>query len=70
MKINIGSYKLTKDARFIVGVTSFGMSEGATVEVKQLDKDYGKVLVDFGGGYIDWMSDFKFNNLFNPSEEG
>ena len=51
----LGDYKLVEDSRFRVGVTSFGMSSGVLVKVTQVDKEYNKVLVDFGGGYVDWF---------------
>jgi hypothetical protein len=53
----IGTYKLNEDSRFRCGVSSFGLSAGANVEVKQFDKEYRKVLIDFGGRDIDWFSD-------------
>ena len=51
----LGDYKLLDDCRFRVGVTSFGLSKGKFVKVTQIDKEYNKVLVDFGGGYVDWF---------------
>ena len=47
--------KLNENRRFICGVTSFGLSVGAEVEVIREDKSTHKVLVDFGGGLIDWF---------------
>ena len=55
MKALIGSYTLKRDGRYICGVTSFGISSGHKVEVKQVDSEYRKVLVDFGDGMIDWF---------------
>ena len=51
----LGKYKLKECSRFRVGVTSFGMASGATVNVTQVDKEYNKVLVDFGGKNVDWF---------------
>lgn len=51
----LGKYKLKEGSRFRVGVTSFGMVSGATVNVTQVDKEYHKVLIDFGGGLVDWF---------------
>ena len=31
------------------------MLYGGLVKVTQVDKEYNKVLVDFGGGYVDWF---------------
>lgn len=55
MKALIGSYKLKKDGRYTCGVTSFGVAAWHQVEVTQVDSEYRKVLVDFGGGMIDWF---------------
>ena len=55
MKALIGSYTLKKDGRYTCGVTSFGVAAGHHVEVKQVDSEYRKVLVDFGDGMIDWF---------------
>lgn len=51
----LGDYKLVEDSRFRVGVTSFGMSSGVLVKVTQVDMEYNKVLVDFGGRNVDWF---------------
>lgn len=48
-------YRLKEDGRFICGVTSFGLSAGAVVEVCQTDASTNKVLIDFGGRMIDWF---------------
>ena len=53
----IGVYRLKEDKRFHVGVSSIGKVKGSTVEVKQIDKENRKVLIDFGYGFIDWFSD-------------
>lgn len=50
-----GNYKAIKDCRFRVGVSSIGISEGVVVKVIQVDTEYSKVLVDFGGGDSDWI---------------
>lgn len=59
----LGKYKLKEDSRFICGVTAFGMSAGCVVQVKQVDKEYRKVLADFGGRMIDWHSDSILNKF-------
>lgn len=48
--------RLIHDQRFRVGQTSFDMAEGSVVSVLQIDEYDKKVLVDFGGGLIDWVS--------------
>lgn len=53
----IGAYKLKQEnklARFVAGGSSFQISDSAIIYVKQVDKEYRKVLIDFGGA-IDWM---------------
>ena len=52
---DLGDYKLVEDSRFRVGVTSFGLSKDKIVKVTQVDREHNKVLVDFGGGYVDWF---------------
>lgn len=53
----IGDYKLKVDRRFRCGISCFGMSAGAVVKVTQIDKEYGKVLIHFGGRDTDWFPD-------------
>jgi len=53
----IGKYKLKEDSRFRCGLTSFGLSAGRIVEVKQVDKEYRKVLIVFSSGLVDWYAD-------------
>lgn len=56
-------YKLKKDGRYQCGVTVAGFSKGHVVEVRQHDTEYRKVLVDFGGGMIDWFGDLILKDL-------
>lgn len=53
----IGVYKLKEDRLFRCGVSVFEVKEGAIIEIKQVDRDGRKVLIDFGGRDIDWFSD-------------
>ena len=53
----IGTYKLKEDGRFRCGLTSFGMSAGATVQVTQVDTERNKVLVVFGERLLDWFDE-------------
>jgi hypothetical protein len=48
-------YQLKQASRFVCGSTSFGLSAGTIVEVKQHDQANNKVLIDFGGRLIDWF---------------
>ena len=48
--------RLRHNQRFVVGLTSFEMVKGTTVELKQLDAINNKMLIDFGDGLIDWVS--------------
>lgn len=48
-------YQLKQASRFVCGSTSFGLSAGDIVEVKQHDKANNKVLIDFGNRLIDWF---------------
>jgi hypothetical protein len=48
-------YTLKEDARFVCGITSFGLRAGATVTVRQVDHTWGKVLIDFGDGLVGWF---------------
>lgn len=56
-KGEIIQYKLKEDARFVCGTTSFGLSSGAVVQVNQTDASTGQVLIDFGGGLVDWFDE-------------
>ena len=58
-----GAYVLLKDRRFTCGITSFAMCVGTTVYVKQVDKEYKKVLIDFGGRLMDWYPDSILNDF-------
>ena len=69
MKALIGGYTLKKDGRYTCGVTSFGVAAGHKVEVKQVDGEYRKVLVDFGDGMIDWFHDSIVEDKFIRSGE-
>ena len=60
---DLGDYKLVEDSRFRVGSTSFGMSSGGMVKVTQVDREYNKVLVDFGGGCVDWFHEAIFSKF-------
>lgn len=48
-------YKLKEDCRFVCGMTSFGLSAGAVVQVNQIDASTHKVLIDFGDRLADWF---------------
>lgn len=50
-------YRLKEDGRFVCGTTSFGLSAGAVVQVNQIDASAHKVLIDFGGGMVDWFDE-------------
>ena len=50
-----GKYKLNNDVRARVGTTVFTSLKGTELRVAQHEKINSKVLVDFGGGYIDWF---------------
>lgn len=60
-----GTYELIKSSRIIIGVTSAEYKKGHKVSVNQYDKERRKLLVDFGGRDIDWISIFKFEKMFN-----
>lgn len=38
----------------MVGLSCFELHAGSIVEVKQIDLHFSKVLIDFGGGIVDW----------------
>jgi hypothetical protein len=57
--------RLIHDQRFRVGQTSFDMAEGSVVSVLQIDEYNKKVLLDFGGGLIDWVSRQTVRGCFN-----
>lgn len=46
---------LRSDRRFTCGTTSFGCKAGAFVFLRQRDENNRKVLLNFGGGLIDWF---------------
>lgn len=58
----VGKYRLSKEIRVRVGVTSFSTPKGKELTVKQHDKERSKVLIDFGGGYIDWFHENWLNH--------
>lgn len=58
-----GKYRLTSGRTFRCGVSNIQMAEGSVVEIKQVDKEYRKVLVDFGDRDIDWQSDIVLDYL-------
>ena len=57
-------YRLKEDRRFVCGITSFGMPAGALVQVSQIDASTGKVLIDFGGGLLDWFPESVITEKF------
>ena len=59
----IGIYKLKRGRGFRCGISCFTLPEGATVKVSQLDKSTGKVLIHFGGRYVEWFSDSILNDF-------
>jgi len=59
----LGKYKLKIDRRFRCGISSFGLSAGAIVNVSQIDKEYGKVLIQFGERDSDWYSESILNDF-------
>lgn len=59
----IGTYKLKRERGFRCGVSCFTLPEGATVNVDQVDKSRGKVLIHFGGRDVDWFSDLILNDF-------
>lgn len=50
---------------FQAGSTAFTLSAGAIVTVKQVDRTLGKVLIDFGDGQIDWLSQVTVRSYFD-----
>ncbi len=50
-------YLIKKATKVRCGITAFTAPEGQIIEVKQTDNVFSKVLIDFGGGCIDWFSD-------------
>ncbi|MCZ2107086.1 MAG: hypothetical protein LC106_06885 [Burkholderiales bacterium] len=59
-------YRLKENGRFVCGITVFGMSARAIVQVSQIDMSTGKVLIDFGGGLLDWFSESVITEKFEP----
>lgn len=57
-------YRLKENGRFVCGIASFGMSAGALVQVSQIDESTGKVLIDFGGGLLDWFHESVLTKKF------
>ena len=55
--------RLKQNYRFRCGITTFELSPGAVVTLKQTDKTFGKVLLDFGDRQIDWF-DKKILSIF------
>lgn len=61
-------YRLKKDINVRVGVTVFTTPKGRPVYVKQEDKQFSKVLLDFGDGYIDWFHTRWLDQYAEPVE--
>lgn len=57
MGVILGDYKLKDDKTFRCGVSIFTMRNGSVIKVLQVDKEYRKVLICFGGRDVDWFSD-------------
>ncbi len=51
----LGDWRLKHDLRLRMGLTVFGLQAGAIVAVTQLDREYGKVMVEVGPAMCDWM---------------
>lgn len=51
----IGKYRIKKDVQVRVGVSSFTAKEASIVNVRQVDNENDKVLVQFGSGVVDWF---------------
>lgn len=62
-------YTANQKMRIRCGVTMFDLDEGDVVAVTQLDNTYGKVLVDYGAGMMDWMSASAFHANFSKLED-
>lgn len=58
-------YRATKDARYRTAMSSFEISAGHVVTIRQVDRDTQKVLVDFGGGDMDWFSNHIIQRSFD-----
>ena len=57
--------RLIRDQRFRIGHTSFGMTQGAIVSALQIDARNKNVLLDFGDGLIDWVSQQTIRSCFD-----
>ncbi len=53
----LGDWRLKHDLRMRMGITGFGLEAGSIVAVTQLDREYGKVLVEVGPAMCDWMAE-------------
>jgi hypothetical protein len=63
---SLGEYRLTRQNRFRVGYSAFDLQKGGIVNVTQYDGKNQSILVDFGGGDRDWLSESLIGDLFEP----
>lgn len=59
----VGQWSLSYDMRFRCGSSCFGLSCGALVQVVQVDKSTGKVLIKFSDRDIDWYHESILENF-------
>lgn len=64
MEFACGAYTAKGNIRVRCGWSSLGLVKGAKVEATQFDAEGKKVLVQYGGGSVDWMSLSRFKELF------
>lgn len=55
MQNYLGTYKTKSVQRYIAGGSSFELPSGSTVKITQVDKEFRKVLVNFGDDTVDWF---------------
>lgn len=53
----VGKFQLREDKMFFAAEKRFTMPAGATVEIRQVDRNAKQVLLDFGDRIIDWFDD-------------
>lgn len=60
--IETGFYRLKEERSFRCGISVFTMDKGSEVEIRQVDKAYGNVLIEFSSRNCDWfpISEMKY----------
>lgn len=67
--IETGIYRIKEERLFRFGVSVFTMDEGSEVEIRQVDKANGNVLIEFCSRHCDWfpISEMKYLEKINTN---